>query len=108
MREYTHVLTYNGGVMMCEISSRRDVSRFSNSLHRFNGEDVWALGLTPLAPGRSFAQMLKAGALSTEYVQAAGLPDAMTVEIGKPGGVEWGAQWVRYAVGHPDAATEPF
>lgn len=25
----------------------------------------------------------------------------MTVEIRKPGGAQWGAEWVRYTIGHP-------
>jgi hypothetical protein len=51
--------------------------------------------------------MLRAGELSTEYIQAAGLPDTMTVEIRKPGGERWGVDWVRYTVGHPHAVPEP-
>jgi len=44
---------------------------------------------------------------STEYLQAAGRADAMTIEIRKPGGQQWGAQWVRYAVGHRHRGPSP-
>src|SRR5687768_16219831 len=103
----THVLTYDGGVQTVEISARKDISAFANPLRRFNGDDQWGLGLAPLPPGKTYGEMLEAGELSTEFIQAAGLPDAMTVEIRKPGGNDWGAAWVRYTIGHPRTGTEP-
>lgn len=107
MSGYTHVLTYDGGVQTAEISARKDISTFSNPLHRFNGDDQWALGLAPIPAGKTYAEMLKVGELSTQYLQAAGLPDMMTLEICKPGGSQWGVDWVRYTVGHPHTGTEP-
>jgi hypothetical protein len=107
MNGSTHVLTYDGGVQTAEISARKDISTFSNPLHNFNGDDQWGLGLAPLPPDKSYSDMLRAGELSTEYIQAAGLPFTMTVEIRKPGGEQWGATWVRYTVGHPRTGTEP-
>jgi hypothetical protein len=44
-----------------------------------------------------------AAGLDREYIQAAGRADAMTVEICKPGGQQWGVDWVRYVIGHPDS-----
>lgn len=102
----THVVTYSGA-QTAEISARKDISTFSNPLHRFNGDDRWGLGLAPLPPGKSYGEMLKAGELSTEFLQAGGLPDEMTVEIRKPGGQRWGVDWVRYTVGHPHVGVEP-
>lgn len=107
MNGLTHVLTYDGGVQTAEISARKDISTFLNPLRHFNGDDQWGLGLAPLPPDKSYSDMLRAGELSTEYIQAAGLPDVMTVEIRKPGGEQWGAAWVRYTVGHPHTVTEP-
>jgi hypothetical protein len=104
---FTHVLTYDGGVQTAEISARKTISTFSAPLHHFNGEDQWGLGLAPLPPGKTYGDMLRAGELSTEYLQAGGLPDAMTVEIRKPGGSQWGVDWVRYTVGHPQDGDEP-
>ncbi|CDO08067.1 MULTISPECIES: hypothetical protein [Mycolicibacterium] len=104
----THVVTYDGGTQTAEISARKDISAFLNPLRHFNGKDQWALGLAPIPAGTTYGEMLQAGELSTEYIQAAGLPDAMTVEIRKPGGYEWGATWVRYTIGRPHSGTEPF
>ena len=64
--------------------------------------------MAPIPPDETYGEMLQAGELSTEYIQAAGLPDAMTVEIRKPGGNEWGAAWVRYTIGRPPSASGPF
>lgn len=107
MSGFTHVLTYDGGVLVAQLPGGCDVTTFSNPLHRFNGDDQWGLGLAPLPSDKTYDEMLEAGELSTEYIQAAGLPDAMTVEIRKPGGQQWGVDWVRYTVGHPHAGTEP-
>lgn len=107
MSGFTHVLTYDGGVLVAQLPGGCDVSTFSNPLHRFNGDDQWGLGLAPLPHGKTYEEMEKAGELSTEYIQAAGLPDVMTVEIRKPGGEQWGAKWVRYTIGHPHTGVEP-
>lgn len=106
MNGFTHVLTYDGGVQTAEISARQDISTFLNPLRHFNGDDQWGLGLARLPPDRSYSDMLRAGQLSTEYIQAGGLPDAMTVEIRKPGGEQWGAAWMRYTVGHPQIGPD--
>lgn len=103
----THVVTYDGGVQTAEISARKGIWVFANPLHHFNGDDRWGLGLAPLPSDKSYSEMLWAGELSTEFIQAAGLPEAMTVQIRKPGGQRWGVDWVRYTVGHVHAATEP-
>lgn len=107
MGAFTHVLTYDGGVLVTQLGSRSDISVFSNPLHHFNGDDQWGLGLSPLPADKTYDEMLSTGELSTEFIQAGGLPDAMTVEIRKPGGQQWGAQWVRYTVGHPHCQPEP-
>ena len=100
---FTHVLTYDGGVLVTQLGSRSDISVFSNPLHHFNGDDQRGLSLSPLPADKTYDEMLNTGELSTEFIQAGGLPDAMTVEIRKPGG----RQWVRYTVGHPQCQPEP-
>ena len=107
MSGFTHILTYDGGELVAQIPNNCDISEFSNPLRHFNGDDQWALGLAPLPPDKTYEQMLAADELSTEYLQAAGLPDTMTVEIRKPGGAQWGAAWVRYTIGHRCATQEP-
>lgn len=103
MGAFTHVLTYDGGVLVTQLGSRSDISVFSNPLHHFNGDDQWGLGLSPLPADKTYDEMLSTGELSTEFIQAGGLPDAMTVEIRKPGG----RQWVRHTVGDPQCQPEP-
>jgi hypothetical protein len=103
-----YVLKYDGSVLVSEISNRRDISAFANPLRRFNGDDQWALMLAPLPPGQSYPDVVEAGDWFTDYIQAAGSgPDAITVEIRKPGGRQWGADWVRYVVGHPHNDDAP-
>ncbi|SKM37740.1 Uncharacterised protein [Mycobacteroides abscessus subsp. abscessus] len=107
MSGFTHILSYDGGLVVAQLPAGCDVSTFSNPLRHFDGDEQWGLGLAPIPAGKTYDEMLDAGELSTEYIQAAGLPDAMTVEIRKSGGQQWGAEWVRYTVGHPHAGTEP-
>jgi hypothetical protein len=105
---YTHVVKYDGGVSISSISNRRDISVFANPLHRFNGHKPWALGLEATPDGMSYPDMVQAGIDTTEYLQAAGSgPEAITVEIRKPGGQQWGADWVRYVVGRPHEGEAP-
>jgi hypothetical protein len=42
----------------------------------------------------------------THYLQAGGSAEAMTLQIRKPGGQQWGADYVKYAVGHPHPDIE--
>lgn len=107
MNRLTHVVTYDGGTQTAEISARKDISTFLNPLRHFNGDDQWGLGLAALPPDKSYSDMLRAGELANEYIQAGGLPDAMTVEIRKPGGEVWGVAWVRYTVGHQPTGIDP-
>ena len=108
MGAYTHVLEYDGGELVTEMPRRVEPYEFANPLHRFNGESQWALMLASLPAGKSYADVLKAGDGWTNYLQAAGSgPDAITVEIRKPGGKQWGAKWVRYVVGHPHDGDAP-
>lgn len=107
MGHHTHLVEYDGGVLVEEISSRSDISTFAAPLHRFNGKKPWALSLAPLPSGMEYADMVEAGIYSTEYLQAAGSsPEKITIEIREPGGQQWGADWVRYVVGHPGSGDE--
>jgi hypothetical protein len=107
MRAHTHVIEYDGGVLVQEIGGHRDVSTFANPLRRFNGRDQWALTLFALPDDMTYDQMQAAKREPTEYLQAGGTPDTVTMEIRKPGGHQRGANWVRYAVGHPHDGNPP-
>lgn len=103
----THVLKYDGGLFTMEIGDGRDISLFRDTLRRFNGTKPWALTLIPLPDAMDYGEMLAAGQEATEYLQAGGSADAMTVQLRKRGGQQWGVEWVRYIVGrlhdgHPE------
>jgi len=85
MRAHTHVIEYDGGVLVEEVGGPCDVSTFANPLRHFNGRDQWALTLYPLPDDMTYDEMQAAKKEPTEYLQVGGLPDAMTVEIRKPG-----------------------
>lgn len=48
----------------------------------------------------NYDQAVDAGQDALEYLQAAGRADRLTVEIRKTGNNPWGADYVRYVVGH--------
>lgn len=97
----THVTEHNGGKLITILDSYADIAEFADVLRRFNGTERFSLVLWALPPGMDNRQAVAAG-LDREYIQAAGRADAMTVEICKPGGQQWGVDRVRYVVGHPD------
>lgn len=99
MAPYTHVMQSGSGNRV-EFDSYAGIDEFGRRLRRFNGTDRFALILWALPPGMDSDQARAAG-LDWEYIQAAGRSDAMTVEICKAGGAQWGAAWVRYVIGHP-------
>ena len=94
---YTHVLEYDGGEMIDVITRYPDRNRFLSPLRRRNGEQRWALTLWPLPAGMSYDEVKDLPV--TEFLQAAGKADALMVDIRKPGGAQWGCEWVRYFVG---------
>ncbi|MDT5046340.1 MAG: hypothetical protein QOG75_2193 [Mycobacterium sp.] len=102
-RVFTHVVKTNGGHLVSTIGHRVDRDRFAAPLRRRDGRERWGLGLFPLPDG--YDEMLVTGEEFTEYLQAAGAADALTVEIRKPGGEQWGCRWMRYVVGHRDRPT---
>lgn len=104
---HTHVLSYDGGVFTREMGPGRDISVFADTLRRFNGIKPWALTLIPLPDGMEYADMLATKRETTEYLQAGGSADAMTVQIRKPGGHRWGVDSVWYVVGHPHDGDLP-
>lgn len=102
----THVLESGSG-MIVAFDGYRDISQFADRLRRFNGTSRFALNLWALPPDMDYRQAASAGLDGLEYIQAAGRSDAMTVEMRKPGGKQWGADWVRYVVGHPHDGDVP-
>lgn len=104
---YTHVLEHSGGASVAEISSHVEVERFTRPMRVFDGRERFALTLWSLPPGMSYTKAVKAGLDALEFIQAGGSAEAITVDIRKVGGSQWGAEWVRYVVGHPHTEPEP-
>ncbi|MCV7159016.1 hypothetical protein H7J55_16230, partial [Mycolicibacterium brisbanense] len=103
---YTHVVEYNGGTSIAEIG-HADVRRFARPLHAFNCSDRFALTLWALPDGMDYEKARATGHDALAYLQAGGSADTLTLDIRKDGGSEWGADWVRYVVGHPPAEERP-
>ena len=51
---YTHVVEYDGGAMVDQITRYPDRNRFLSPLRRRNGDTRWALTLWPLPEGMSY------------------------------------------------------
>jgi hypothetical protein len=107
MGTYTHVLEYNGGRSVVEISSYADIEKFARPMRLFDGEERFALTVWALPPGMDYAKAVKAGVDALEFIQAGGTADAMMVDLRKAGGSQWGVDWVRYVVSRAHAAAEP-
>jgi len=105
---FTHVLIYGGGTYTREFGGPRvDSDMFAVTLRRFNGVNPWALTLAPLGEGRSYPDLAKSPKGITEFLQAGGKADAMTLQVRMPGGQQWGVESVWYVAGHPHAGNLP-
>lgn len=100
----THVMQFSGG-MAVTMGGGSGPLQFTGPLGVLDGSEHWCILFYPLPPGKGYEDV--AGTPIPVYLQAAGSADAMTVEIRKPGGEQWGVGWVRYIVGHPDDGTSP-
>lgn len=100
----THVMEYSGD-HVATIDGNAGPLEFLGPLRQFGVNGNWCLVLHALPPGKDYPDI--AGTSALEYLQAAGSAKAMTVEIRKPGGQQWGVDWVRYIVGHPHDGTPP-
>ena len=102
----THVMEYSGDQILTMGSSVGRL-QFVSPLRQFGKHGNWCLVLYAIPPGKEYDDV--AGQQTTEYLQAAGSSaEAITVEIRKPGGRQWGVEWVRYVVGHAyDGAAPP-
>ena len=79
--------------------------QFLGPLRAFDGAENWYVVFYRLPEGKTFEEVRHQA--TEQYIQAAGRADAMTVEIRKPGGEQWGVQWLRYTVGHPHEGDLP-
>jgi hypothetical protein len=107
MGTYTHVLEYSGGRSVVEITEYAEVEEFVRPMRLFDGVKRFSLTLWALPSGLDYGQAVKAGVDALEFIQAGGSADALTVDVRKAGGSQWGMDWVRYVVGHPRTEPEP-
>lgn len=100
----THVMEYNGRIA-ATIGRDAGPLQFAGPLRALDGSEQWSVVLYPLPPGKSYEDV--ANLPTPEYLQAAGEAERMVVELRKAGGAQWGADWVRYIVGHPHDRNAP-
>ncbi|SKT55700.1 Uncharacterised protein [Mycobacteroides abscessus subsp. massiliense] len=101
----THVMIYSGR-NVAEMDGGAGPLQFLGPLGAFGQNDNWSLLFYTLPEGKEYKDV--ANEATTEYLQAAGhSPSAITIEIRKPGGEQWGAQWVRYVLGHQHDGDAP-
>lgn len=100
----THAMVYTGG-SAATMGAGAGPLQFLGPLRAFDGVENWCLLFYPLPEGKGFEEVRNQA--TEQYIQAAGSAEAMTVEIRKPGGAQWGADWVRYVIGHPHEGTPP-
>ncbi|MFN3006626.1 hypothetical protein [Mycolicibacterium wolinskyi] len=87
------------------MGNRRGRGTLAGWLRQLNGTQRWGVMLWALPPGFDDKVPVKDLPL-TEFLQAGGSAEAMSLQIKKPGGQQWGADYVKYAVGHPHPDEE--
>ncbi|MCP2622055.1 hypothetical protein NLB33_04205 [Mycolicibacterium smegmatis] len=100
----THVMEFSSGAASVKGSGSSRL-QFVSPLRRLNGTERWFITFYALPPGKSYEEIRHEG--TTEYIQAGGSAEAMMLDIRKPGGQQWGAESVRYFIGHPHDGTPP-
>ncbi|WP_078315393.1 hypothetical protein [Mycobacterium sp. D16Q16] len=100
----THAMVYtSGGAATMDGGS--GPLQFLGPLRQFGKNGNWFLLFYRLPEGKTFEEVRNEA--TEQFIQAAGDAAAMTVEIRKPGGEQWGAKWVRYTIGHPHDGDLP-
>ncbi len=100
----THVMVYTDG-WATTMGAGSGPLQFLGPLRGFGKDGNWYVTFYRLPEGKSYEDVR--GEAATEYIQAAGDAAAMVLDIRKPGGAQWGAQWVRSIIGHPHEGTPP-
>jgi hypothetical protein len=100
----THVMEFADG-SAAEKGGGSGLLHFHSPLRQLNGVDRWFVSLSPLPAGKRYPEVRNEA--TTEYIQAGGSAETMMLDIRKPGGQQWGAQWVRYIIGHAHEGPEP-
>ncbi|MCB9441101.1 MAG: hypothetical protein H6523_12745 [Mycolicibacterium sp.] len=98
----THVMEFSSGRVTVK-GSGSGLLQFVSPLKQLTGVERWFVTLSKLPAGKTYEDT-SSGDL-TEYIQAGGRADKMMLDIRKPGGAAWGAESVRYVIGHQGGNT---
>ncbi len=104
MAAKTHAMIYTGG-WASVMGGGSGPLQFSGPLGALDGVENWYVTFYPIPPGKTFEEVR--GAEVPNFLQAGGRADAMTLDIRKPGGQQWGVTEVRYVIGHPHDGDAP-
>jgi hypothetical protein len=99
----THVMVYSGELAVT-MGNGSGPLQFLGPLGQLNGSERWYILFYALPPGKDYEDL---AGHARDYLQAAGESTAMTVEICKPAGQQWGVERVRYVIGRPHRGDEP-
>ncbi|WP_255773550.1 hypothetical protein [Mycobacteroides abscessus] len=100
----THVMEFSSGWATTKGGGSSRL-QFVSPLRQLNGTERWFITFYALPTGRSYEEVRDQ--TTEEYIQAAGRAEAMMLDIRKPGGKQWGAESVRYFIGHPHDRNLP-
>ncbi|MBE5451270.1 hypothetical protein [Mycobacteroides abscessus] len=100
----THVMEFSSGWATTKGGGSSRL-QFVSPLRQLNGTERWFITFYALPTGRSYEEVRDQ--TTEEYIQAAGRAEAMMLDVRKPGGEQWGAESVRYFIGHPHEGNPP-
>ncbi len=100
----THVMVYTGGGASV-MDGGAGPLQFRGPLGALDGVENWYVLFYPLPPGKTFEEVR--GTELSNFLQAGGRAEAMTLDMRKPGGQQWGVTEVRYVIGHPREGRAP-
>lgn len=100
----THVMEFSSGRATTK-DGGSSLLQFVSPLRQMNGTERWFITFYALPAGKSYDEVRHAD--TPEYLQAGGRADKMMLDIRKRGGAQWGAELVRYIVGHAHDGNPP-
>lgn len=100
----THVMEFSSGRASTKDGGSR-ILQFVSPLRQLDGVERWFITFYALPEGKDYEEVRDAG--TPEYLQAGGRADKMMLDIRKLGGQQWGAESVRYIIGHPGGQGQP-
>lgn len=93
----THVMEFSSGWASTKGAGQGRL-QFVGPLRQLDGADRWFVTFYALPPGSRYEDIRHEE--TQEYIQAGGRAAAMMLDIRKRGGSQWGAEFVRYVIGH--------